>query len=198
MNTSHLNFSPIFRFHVLLWMQTEDQNGGVLGLRLLYCHVSSWGSRILILLKLIIVTWVPYSPGACVWQLQLCCRAPLPPVQHKCLVSGQWYCWKWHMCHRVSHTASLSSSCWHCTVSHLYAEDSNSHHYSKVHKLYCIHKHICLFTIIIMSNSCKCMDINGEAFQLTAVIKSYIFYYSHIHCIWTCNEIEENHYPSYV
>ena len=54
------------------------------------------------------------------------------------------------MCHRVSHTASLSGSCWHRTVSHLYAEDSNSHHYSKVHTLYCIHKHICLFTIIII------------------------------------------------
>ena len=66
MNTSHLNFSPIFQFHVLLWMQTDDQNGGVLGPRLLYCHVSSWDSRILILPKLIIVTWVPYSPGACV------------------------------------------------------------------------------------------------------------------------------------
>ena len=37
------------------------------------------------------------------------------------------------MCDRVPHTASLPGSCWHRIVSCLHAEDSNSHHHSKVH-----------------------------------------------------------------
>ena len=52
-----------------------------------------------------------------------------------------------------------------------------------------------------VSNSSECIRVNGEALQLHVVYKSRIFLLqvtresilsttSHVHCIWTCNEIE--------